>query len=218
MGPFLFSSTNPDAARSDIKKARLLLASMTQTNRKLPEGWMAAARVEELAGKIVAARQVIAKGCEECPTSQDVWLEAARLNVRRKKKKEGDTHPLFAQTPENAKIILANGVRHVPQSVKVWLRAAELEQEVGAKRRVLQKALEFVRNSVKIWKAAIELEDDQENALLMLTRAVECSILACSRVRKHPINARFSCSSLLLSSRRPRQRRTMACAGTARDV
>ena len=73
-----------DTEIGDIKKARLLLASMTSTNKKLPEGWMAAARVEELAGKIVAARAVIARGCEECPGSQDVWLEAARLNVRTK--------------------------------------------------------------------------------------------------------------------------------------
>ena len=38
-------------------------------------------------------------------------------------------------------------------------------------------ALEFVRNSVRIWKAAIELEDDPENALMMLARAVECTII-----------------------------------------
>jgi hypothetical protein len=45
-------------------------------------GWIAAARVEEVAGKLAAARQIIAQGCEECPQSADVWLEAARLNVR----------------------------------------------------------------------------------------------------------------------------------------
>ena len=39
--------------------------------------------MEEVAGKLAAARQIIAQGCEECPQSPDVWLEAARLNVRR---------------------------------------------------------------------------------------------------------------------------------------
>jgi pre-mRNA-processing factor 6 len=66
---------------SDIKKARLLLKSVTTTNPKHAPGWIAAARLEEVAGKLAQARAIIAKGCEECPKSEDVWLEAARLNV-----------------------------------------------------------------------------------------------------------------------------------------
>lgn len=75
-----------DAEISDIKKARLLLKSVIQTNPKHPPGWIAAARLEEVAGKIAAARALAMKGTEACPQSEDVWLEAARL-----------------QTPENAK-------------------------------------------------------------------------------------------------------------------
>lgn len=30
---------------------------------------------------MVAARKIIAKGCEMCPKSEDVWLQAAELNV-----------------------------------------------------------------------------------------------------------------------------------------
>ena len=45
------------------------------------------------------------QGCELCPTSEDVWLEAARL-----------------QTPENAKAILARGVAALPDSVKIWMQ------------------------------------------------------------------------------------------------
>ena len=45
-----------DAEISDIKKARLLLKSVTQSNPKHPPGWIAAARLEEVAGKIQAAR------------------------------------------------------------------------------------------------------------------------------------------------------------------
>jgi hypothetical protein len=33
-------------------------------------GWIALARLEELAGRIVAARTLIAKGCELCPKSE----------------------------------------------------------------------------------------------------------------------------------------------------
>jgi pre-mRNA-processing factor 6 len=95
--------------------------------------------LEEFAGKHVAARELIAQGCEECPKSEDVWLECARLN-----------------TPDNAKIILANAVRHLPDSVKIWLRAASLEPEsdVKARKRILRRALEFIPNSVTLWKSA----------------------------------------------------------------
>jgi hypothetical protein len=65
----------------DYKKAKMLLKSVTTTNPKHAPGWIAAARVEETVGKLVAAREIIAKGCEECPKSEDIWMEASRLNV-----------------------------------------------------------------------------------------------------------------------------------------
>lgn len=145
-----------DAEIGDIKKARLLLRSVTMTNPKHGPGWIAAARLEEVAGKIVQARKIIAQGCECCPTQEDVWLEAARL-----------------QNPENAKTILAKAVRHVPKSVKVWLQAAQLEHDDELKKLVMRRALEFVPNSVKLWKALIELEDI-DGARVLLGRAVEC--------------------------------------------
>ncbi|KAI9366078.1 PRP1 splicing factor, N-terminal-domain-containing protein [Zopfochytrium polystomum] len=146
-----------DAEISDIKRARQLLRSVITTNPKHAPGWIAAARLEEVAQKIVPARELIAKGCEECPKSEDVWLEAARLN-----------------TVDNAKIILANAVRHCPQSVKIWLRAVTLETDTKSKKRVLRRALEFIPNSVKVWKAAVSLEEDPEDARILLSRAVEC--------------------------------------------
>eukprot|EP00616_Rhizochromulina_sp_CCMP1243_P000449 CAMPEP_0118989306 /NCGR_PEP_ID=MMETSP1173-20130426/47770_1 /TAXON_ID=1034831 /ORGANISM="Rhizochromulina marina cf, Strain CCMP1243" /LENGTH=993 /DNA_ID=CAMNT_0006940291 /DNA_START=51 /DNA_END=3035 /DNA_ORIENTATION=- len=145
-----------EAEVGDIKKARLLLKSVTTTNPKHAPGWIAAARVEVLAGKIVQARNVIKQGCEICPESEDVWLEAARL-----------------QTPDNAKTILANAVRHLPTSVEIWLKAAELETDRDKRKVVLRRALEFVPNAVKLWKTAIELEDAAD-ARIMLGRAVEC--------------------------------------------
>lgn len=54
--------------------------------------------------------------------SEDVWLEAARLQP-------GDT----------AKAVVAQAVRHLPQSVRIYIRAAELETDVRAKKRVLRK-------------------------------------------------------------------------------
>ncbi|KAE9020411.1 hypothetical protein PF010_g5660 [Phytophthora fragariae] len=145
-----------DAEIGDIKKARLLLRSVTLTNPKHGPGWIAAARLEEVAGKIVQARKIIAQGCESCPTQEDVWLEASRL-----------------QNPENAKTILAKAVRHVPKSVKVWLQAAQLENDDELKKLVMRRALEFIPNSVKLWKALVEMED-VDGARILLGRAVEC--------------------------------------------
>ena len=59
---------------------------------------------------MVQARKLIRQGCEACPDSEDVWLEAAWLH-----------------TKENAKAILANAVKHLPTSVKIWAAAADLE-------------------------------------------------------------------------------------------
>ena len=144
-----------EAEIGDINKARLLLKSVRDTNPKHGPGWIAAARVEEAAGKTHQARKLIQEGCESCPDNEDVWLEAARL------------HP-----PEISKTILAAAVRHIPTSVKIFLRAADLEHSDAAKKAVLRKALEANPTSVTLWKAAIELED-ADDARILLGVAVE---------------------------------------------
>ena len=108
----------------DIKKARSLLDSVIKTNPKHAPGWIAAARLEEVAGRMSIARKVIAQGCEQCPRSEDVWLESARLN-----------------TPNNAKVILAQAIQFQSQSVNIWLRAMSLENDLESKKRVARKAL-----------------------------------------------------------------------------
>ncbi|KAI8344399.1 PRP1 splicing factor, N-terminal-domain-containing protein [Chlamydoabsidia padenii] len=140
----------------DIKKARLLLNSVITTNPKHAPGWIAAARLEEAAGRPVHARNTIAKGCAQCPKNEDVWLESARLN-----------------TVDNAKIILADAVRSIPQSVKIWLRAVNLETDNKNKKKVLRRALEFIPNSVKLWRTAINMEENPDDAKVLLSRAVE---------------------------------------------
>ena len=140
----------------DLNKARDLLTNVTQTNPGHAPGWIAAARLEHIAGKITTARKIMLRGCQACPKNEDVWLEAARLH-----------------SPENAKIIFAKAVQNIPTSVKLWLSAAKLEDSVENKKRVLRKGIELVPKSVDLWKAAIELED-VEDAKVMLERAVEC--------------------------------------------
>ncbi|KZV84508.1 hypothetical protein EXIGLDRAFT_624143 [Exidia glandulosa HHB12029] len=145
-----------DAEIGDIKRARMLFKSLVESNPKHAPGWIAAACVEEHAGRMVVARKLIKAGCEQCPKNEDVWLEAARLH----------------QTAD-AKIILANAVQHVGQSVKVWLTAANLEGDVKSKKRVLRKALEHIPNSVRLWKETVNLETSPADARVLLTRAVE---------------------------------------------
>lgn len=142
----------------DIKKARTLLRSVTATNPRHAPGWVAAARLEEVAGKLADARALAAKGCELCPRSEDVWLEASRL----------------AANAGDSKAALARAVGALPRSVRLWLAAAELEQERAAKARVVRRALERVPASLKLWKAAVELAPTEDDARVLLARAVEC--------------------------------------------
>ena len=141
---------------NDVKKARLLLKSVRETNPNHSPAWIASARLEEVTGKVQAARNLIMKGTEVCPKSEDVWLEAARL-----------------QPPDMAKGVVARAVAEIPHAVRVWIKAADLEKEVKAKKKVFRKALERIPNSVRLWKLAVELEEP-EDARILLARAVEC--------------------------------------------
>eukprot|EP01101_Sappina_pedata_P013082 TRINITY_DN9386_c0_g1_i1.p1 TRINITY_DN9386_c0_g1~~TRINITY_DN9386_c0_g1_i1.p1 ORF type:complete len:959 (+),score=296.49 TRINITY_DN9386_c0_g1_i1:363-2879(+) len=146
---------NTDAEIGDIKRARLLLKSVTSSNPHHAPGWIAAARLEEVAGKVTAARKIIDEGCQLCPENEDVWIEAARLH------------------PSESASIFARAVKNVPHSVKIWSAAANIETDLKLKKRVLRRGIEFNPSSLKLWKSAIELEEPDE-AKILLSRAVEC--------------------------------------------
>ncbi|KAJ4455018.1 putative Pre-mRNA-processing factor 6 [Paratrimastix pyriformis] len=103
---------------ADLEKARALFTSVVNTQPDHAPGWVALARLEEVAGRSSVARRVIAQGCKACPENEDVWIEHARL-----------------QTPENARIVLADAVKNLPTSLKIWLAAANLETDPKAKGR-----------------------------------------------------------------------------------
>ncbi|EKX73881.1 conserved hypothetical protein [Theileria equi strain WA] len=150
----LNSTINTDMV--DIERVRSLLRYITNTNPKHAFGWISAARIEEQAGKLEAARELISQGCQNCPDKEDVWLEAARL-----------------EKPDYAKAILAKAIKVLPSSVKLWLEAANRETLDDNRKRVLRKALEFIPNSVRLWKEAISMENETD-AYILLKRAVEC--------------------------------------------
>ena len=70
---------NSETEINDYKKARALLKAIITSNPKSTSGWIAAARVEELDGKIQEARNILAQACQNFLDNEDVWLEAARL-------------------------------------------------------------------------------------------------------------------------------------------
>ena len=141
---------------ADMKKARLLLKSVRETNPNHAPAWIASATFEEVTGKLQTARNLIMKGCEMCPKSEDIWLEAIRL-----------------QPLDIAKAVVAEAVKQIPNSMRLWIKASELESELKPKKRILRKALEHIPHSVVLWKYAVELEEP-EDARILLSRAVEC--------------------------------------------
>ncbi|XP_009108789.1 protein STABILIZED1 [Brassica rapa] len=138
-----------------VNRSRVLLKSVTMSNPKNPNGWIAAARLEERAGNLKVARVRIQRGCEECPKEEDVWIEACRL-----------------AKPEEKKAVIARGVKQIPNSVKLWLEASALEDD-ARKSLVLRRGLENVPDSVRLWKTFVDMVNE-EDAVVLLHRAVEC--------------------------------------------
>lgn len=140
----------------DVEFARKLLKSATESNAANAPSWIAAARVEELAGKFGAARNLVARGCKQCPKSEDLWLENIRLNEGR-----------------NAKIIAADAIKANSMSVRLWVEAMKLESDPMSKKRVIRRALDHIPESEALWKEAVNLEEDPDNARLLLAKATE---------------------------------------------
>lgn len=140
----------------DINRVRTLLESVIKTNSRHGPGYIALARLEEVAGRVVAARKAIAKGTEMCPSSEAVWLEAMRLN---------DNH--------NAKIIAKNGIQANPTSTALYLGAADLETIPANRKRVLMRATDALPKSEKIWRELINGVEDPFDAKLLTARATD---------------------------------------------
>ncbi|KFA45952.1 hypothetical protein S40293_07315 [Stachybotrys chartarum IBT 40293] len=141
----------------DINRVRELLQSVVKTNPNNALGWIAAARLEELAGKIVAARKTIDQGCTRCPKSEDAWLENIRLN----------------HDSPNAKVIARRAIEANGRSVRLWVEAMRLETLPSNKKRVIRQALDYIPESEALWKEAVNLEENPDDAKLLLAKATE---------------------------------------------
>lgn len=146
----------PEVSVGDVDFARKLLKSAYESNPLHPPAWIAAARVEELAGKVVTARNLIAKGCAKNPKSEDLWLENIRINENR-----------------NAKVIAAEAIKANNKSVRLWVEAMKLETDPRSKKKVIRQALLHIPKSEMLWKEAVNLEEDPADARLLLAKAVD---------------------------------------------
>lgn len=147
-----------DLPVEDINRARVLLESAVKTNVHNGPGYVALARLEEVAGKLHTAKKVIAQGCEMCPKSIVVWEEAIRLN---------------RENLHNAKIIAAAGIKLNPKAIKLWMAAIGLEQTEGARKKVTRQALDLNPQSVELWKILINDTNDIESVKLLFAKATE---------------------------------------------
>ena len=147
---------NSETQLNDLKKARVLLKAVIKANPTSTSGWVAAARVEELDGKLNEARNILEQACVQFPNNEDVWVEAARL-----------------QEPHKVKAFLAKAVSNMPQSKKLWLMGAQSEKDVQLRSKVLRRALEHIPTEVDVWKELIQIENEEE-AKILLKNAVTC--------------------------------------------
>ncbi|OWK60397.1 Pre-mRNA-processing factor 6 [Lonchura striata] len=123
---------------SDIRKARLLLKSVRETNPHHPPAWIASAQLEKVTGKLQVALNLIMKGTEIRPKTVEL------------------------EEPEDARIMLSQAVECCPTSVKLWLALTRLETYKSA-HKVLNKAWENIPTDRHIWITAAKLEEASSN-------------------------------------------------------
>ncbi|KAH0978655.1 hypothetical protein GBA52_005832 [Prunus armeniaca] len=179
-----------EVKRDAIKNGRRLMKSLTERNPKQPLCWIASARLEEDAGEMESARQLIQKGCEECPNSVDVWLEACRIAIANARSSPNSN--------EAGKAVIACGLKLIPNSVKLWMQAANLEHDDSNKSRVLSRGLQHIPDSVLLRKAVVELataaksneEEEEENANARQSMNLSCEPCEPERARMNLAEAR----------------------------
>jgi pre-mRNA-processing factor 6 len=163
----------------DFKKARLLFKSIVQSDPSQPRGWIGAARIEELEGKLDEARNIISQGVVQCEGSEDVWIEAIRL-----------------EPADTQKAMVTAAIQKVPKSVKLWMIAEWKETDKDRKIKVLKKALQMIPQSEKIWKRLIDLAKDDTDAIELLTSAIQCVPVRLSLI-KDKVEFRLALARLL---------------------
>ena len=128
----------------DMKKAKLLLNNLIETNPENPLSWISASRLEVMDNQQIKAKEILSKAIEKIKNSEDLWVEYSRL---------------YDNDPVKAKDILRQGITHLPKSEKIYIELVNLEKNINEKKKILKKCLfEELPTSEILWKMLIELE------------------------------------------------------------
>ena len=139
---------------SDLDAAAQLYRNFTHTNPMNEQSWLIRGRIEERRGFLDKARKIIEKGFIECPNSEKLVLEAARLS------------------PRSEAIRLIQSALQVNQrkSEKLWLTLISYQNDIISKKHIVENALQELPHSELLWRAAATLDDD--NNMEIISRAL----------------------------------------------
>lgn len=133
---------------ANVKKMRLIYASMLKTHPKKPSVWISSARLEEQSKNFTTAKSLIVQGCKLNPRNEDIWLENIRL------------HLTNSEDYVKSKLIVLKALQLNEKSEKLWLKAVNLEKknDIVKKKKILFNALKSIPDSISLWDLLISLE------------------------------------------------------------
>lgn len=143
---------NPEEYLEALEKSDLLRC--IQMNRKNAKAWIAYARHVKRAGELNTARLVIEEGCKACPANEDVWVEAADLEL----------------LPHEKRRVLRMGLKIVPDSVVLWEALLNLSGDSDSL-NVLREAILSCPQHLEFWLSLAEKEPFYVDARDVLARA-----------------------------------------------
>ncbi|KAJ8593124.1 hypothetical protein M405DRAFT_931062 [Rhizopogon salebrosus TDB-379] len=112
------------------------------------QGWIAAACLDEHAGRMAAARKLRAVS-----KSDDIWLEAARSHSIKTWFEAADL-----EEDVKAKECVPRKALEIPNSVWLWKETVDLKESTTDARILLSRAVEVIPLSVELWLALARIE------------------------------------------------------------
>lgn len=171
----------------DLDRAASLYRALTHSNKEDANSWLIRARVEEKRGNLEKAKKIARDGMINCPFSELLVIEAARLSstqdaislihsalqVNHKNSEKLWLQFVAYQNNLNAKkSALEMAIRAIPKNEKIWLAAAAIED--GERHaQILKSALEFLPDSKALWIEGINSAVTYEEAMSFVESALE---------------------------------------------
>lgn len=143
----------------DLDRAKTIMRGIVQGNPGNPAGWIAAARLEEVSGRVKSARALLLSArTGPCRESEDVWLESLRL---------------WSGNVEEFRKLAEEGLKVLPKRPLLWLRIANLEPDVMLRKRIVRRGLAENPKSADLWRLMCSLEPEPDDKRALLAKACE---------------------------------------------